>query len=174
MKEYNSIGRLSRIVVFDMKGLRDFADAHCISLSAFIETGGAPDWASVERSIVADQPAIIRFPRGEGSMGRTLSHGDLMHMIGMVIRLAQQHRDRVAGGDVHADVAQHQWVGLCALDLQQDAERAVVMAVLADQAGQPGEAAGADGGEVGGHHTQDQEGHEHCAGHLTQRCLIRL
>ena len=61
---------LSRIVVFDMKGLRDFADAGCISLSAFVETGGAADWTAAVRAIEADQPAVIQF-----SARRRLRHG---------------------------------------------------------------------------------------------------
>ena len=74
---------LSRIVVFDMKGLRDFADANCISLSTFIDSGGPADWALAVRSIDADQPAVVQFPRGEDfGMGRPLTHGDLMHMVG--------------------------------------------------------------------------------------------
>jgi long-chain acyl-CoA synthetase len=74
---------LSRIVLFDMKGLRDFADDSCTSLSAFVETGGTADWAAAVRAIEADQPAVIQFPRGEASgMGRTLTHGDVMHMVG--------------------------------------------------------------------------------------------
>jgi long-chain acyl-CoA synthetase len=32
------------------------------------------------RAIEADQPAVIQFPRGD-SMGRTLTHGDLVHMV---------------------------------------------------------------------------------------------
>jgi long-chain acyl-CoA synthetase len=72
---------LSRIVVFDMKGLRDFADADCVSLAAFAETGGGADWAAAVRSIAADQPAVIQFPRGD-SLGRTLTHSDLVHMVG--------------------------------------------------------------------------------------------
>lgn len=74
---------LSRIVVFDMKGLRDFTDANCIGLSAFVAAGGAADWTAAVRAIEADQPAVIQFPRGDDSpLGRTLTHGDLMHMIG--------------------------------------------------------------------------------------------
>jgi long-chain acyl-CoA synthetase len=77
---------LSRIVVFDMKGLRDFADASCVSLAAFVETGGSADsvthWAAAVRAIEATQPAVIQFPRGEGfAVGRTLTHGDIMHMV---------------------------------------------------------------------------------------------
>jgi long-chain acyl-CoA synthetase len=73
---------LSRIVVFDMKGLRDFADANCVGLSRFTATAGAADWTASIRAIEAHQPAVIQFPRGESrGMGRTLTHGDLMHMI---------------------------------------------------------------------------------------------
>ena len=73
---------LSRIVVFDMKGLRDFTDANCIGLSAFIESGDAADWDLAVRSIEADQPAVVQFSSGAGSgSGRTLTHGDLMHMV---------------------------------------------------------------------------------------------
>jgi long-chain acyl-CoA synthetase len=72
---------LSRIVVFDMKGLRDFVDIGCVSLAGFTQTGTATDWASAIKAIQSDQPAVILFPRG-GSLGRTLTHGDLMHMVG--------------------------------------------------------------------------------------------
>ena len=73
---------LSRVVVFDMKGLRDFADAACVSLAGFIEAGGSPDWAAAVRTLEADQPAVILFPRDKGfGTGRTLTHGDLMHMV---------------------------------------------------------------------------------------------
>jgi long-chain acyl-CoA synthetase len=71
---------LSRIVVFDMKGLRDFIDIGCVSLADFIQTGTATDWFAAVRAIEADQPAVIQFPRGD-SMGRTLTHGDLAHMV---------------------------------------------------------------------------------------------
>ena len=40
---------LSRIVVFDMKGLRDFADAGCISLADFAKAGRGADWAAAVR-----------------------------------------------------------------------------------------------------------------------------
>jgi long-chain acyl-CoA synthetase len=73
---------LSRIVVFDMKGLRDFADAGCLSLAGFTETAEAIDWAAAVRAIEPDQPAVVQFPRGENSdTGRTLTHGDLVHMV---------------------------------------------------------------------------------------------
>jgi long-chain acyl-CoA synthetase len=84
---------LSRIVVFDMKGLRDFADAGCVSLAGFTEAGASADWAAAVRSIGADQPAVIVFPRNE-SMGRTLTHGDLVHMVSTArARLPLRHND---------------------------------------------------------------------------------
>jgi long-chain acyl-CoA synthetase len=75
---------LSQIVVFDMKGLRDFADANCLSLAAFVETASASAsvWAAAVGTIEADQPAVIQFPHEESfGLGRTQTHGDLMHMI---------------------------------------------------------------------------------------------
>jgi long-chain acyl-CoA synthetase len=72
---------LSRIVVFDMKGLRDFVDAGCVSLSSFIQAETPADWSAAVQAIEPDQPAVIQFPRGD-SMGRTLTHGDLVHMMG--------------------------------------------------------------------------------------------
>ncbi len=71
---------LSLIVVFDMKGLRDFTDAGCVSLGDFVKTGGTADWQAAIQKIEPDQPAVIQFPRGE-SIGRTLTHGDLVHMV---------------------------------------------------------------------------------------------
>ena len=71
---------LSRIVVFDMKGLRDFVDAGCVSLSSFIQAETPADWSAAVQAIEPDQPAVIQFPRGD-SMGRTLTHGDLVHMM---------------------------------------------------------------------------------------------
>lgn len=74
---------LERIVVFDMKGLRDFADATVTSLDAFGD--GAVDqtqWAACVDAINADQTAVIQFPRSDtGGSGRALTHGDLAHMI---------------------------------------------------------------------------------------------
>ena len=72
---------LSRIVVFDMKGLRDFADASCTGFSAFIEAGEAVAWTDSVRTLAADTPAVIQFPRGQDfGLARTLTHGDIVHM----------------------------------------------------------------------------------------------
>jgi long-chain acyl-CoA synthetase len=71
---------LSRIVVFDTKGLRDFVDAGCVSLSNFIQAGSPADWAAAVQAIKPDQPAVMQFPRGD-SLGRALTHDDLVHMM---------------------------------------------------------------------------------------------
>jgi long-chain acyl-CoA synthetase len=109
---------LSRIVVFDMKGLRDFADANCIGLSAFVETGGAADWTGAVRAIEADQPAVIQFPRGEGfGIGRTLTHGDLMHMVGAAReRLPIKPNDNRLAMLRMADITERVWGLYLALD----------------------------------------------------------
>ena len=111
---------LSRIVVFDMKGLRDFTDANCIGLSGFIATGGVSSaiatggvagWASAVTAIEADQPAVIQFPRGAGSgMGRTLTHGDLMHMVGAArARLPMHPKDERLAVLRLADITERVW-----------------------------------------------------------------
>jgi long-chain acyl-CoA synthetase len=74
---------LSRIVVFDMKGLRDFVDANCVGIGRFVATNRVVDWIKAVRAIEADQPAVIQFPSDENyGIGRALTHGDLMHMVG--------------------------------------------------------------------------------------------
>jgi long-chain acyl-CoA synthetase len=84
---------LARIVVFDMKGLRDFTGPGCDSLDTFSEAAPAADWAAAIRTIEADQPAVIQFPRGD-SLGRTLTHGDLVHMVNAArARLPLQQSD---------------------------------------------------------------------------------
>ncbi|MDR3531189.1 MAG: AMP-binding protein [Rhodopila sp.] len=102
---------LSRIVVFDMKGLRDFADSRSASLNRFVETGGSADWTAAVKAIEADQPAVIQFPRADGSgLGRPLSHGDLMHMISAArSRLPiQPHDERLAVLPL-ADITERVW-----------------------------------------------------------------
>ncbi len=71
---------LSRIVIFDMKGLREFHDPQCFSLDGFVVTDGTP--APVAAPPIPDDPALIVFPRGPSSgIGHTLTHGDVMHMV---------------------------------------------------------------------------------------------
>lgn len=107
----NRCPALSRVVVFDMKGLRDFADDACIGLSRFVATGSAADWAAAIRTIEPDQPAVIQFPRGAGSgMGRTLTHGDLMHMISAArARLPLQTNDERLAVLRLADITERVW-----------------------------------------------------------------
>ena len=71
---------LTRVVIFDMKGLRDFSDPQCSSFADFTAhgRGRAPD----TQPITDSQPALVLFPRGESaSAGHMLTHGDVMHMI---------------------------------------------------------------------------------------------
>jgi long-chain acyl-CoA synthetase len=71
---------LQRIVVIDMKGLRDFADPMCESLQSFVAHGAdAGDWDAGVAAITADQPAVLLLPRNGTS--RTLTHGDALHLI---------------------------------------------------------------------------------------------
>lgn len=71
---------LQRIVIIDMKGLRDFADPMCESLQSFVTRGGNDgDWDDGIAAIAADQPAVLLLPRGGPS--RTLTHGDALHLI---------------------------------------------------------------------------------------------
>ena len=102
---------LSRIVVFDMKGLRDFADANCVGLAEFAETGGQADWTAAIRLVEAGQPAVIQFPRGAGNgLGRSLTHGDLMHMIGAArARLPIQPSDERLAVSRMSDITERVW-----------------------------------------------------------------
>jgi long-chain acyl-CoA synthetase len=107
----NRCPALSRIVVFDMKGLRDFADASCVGLGALARAG---DWAALDiatKAIEAGHPAVIQFPRGEGSgLGQTLTHGDLMHMVGAArARLPIQPSDERLAVSRLADITERVW-----------------------------------------------------------------
>lgn len=71
---------LQRIVIIDMKGLRDFADPMCESLTAFAARGSGDDgWNAGVAAIHSDQPAILMVPRSGAS--QTLTHGDTLHLI---------------------------------------------------------------------------------------------
>jgi long-chain acyl-CoA synthetase len=79
---------LQRIVIFDMKGLRDFADPICESFQAFIARGIERDgahshaWQAGIGAITAEQPAVLLFPHGGvAGKGRVLTHGDALHLI---------------------------------------------------------------------------------------------
>jgi long-chain acyl-CoA synthetase len=71
---------IQRIVIIDMKGLRDFADPLCESLQSFVARGGKDNgWDAGIAAIATDQPAVLLLPRIGPS--RTLTHGDALHLI---------------------------------------------------------------------------------------------
>ncbi len=71
---------LRRIVIIDMKGLRDFQDPDCISLTELIAEGvGQPDWKSSSAAVSADQTAAILVHRADPS--RRITHADIMRQI---------------------------------------------------------------------------------------------
>jgi len=65
---------LQRIVIIDMKGLRDFADPMCIGLKAFVGS----DSKAAPVSVAAEQPAVLLVR--DGNL-QTLSHGETMSLI---------------------------------------------------------------------------------------------
>lgn len=71
---------LRRIVIIDMKGLRDFADPMCVSLQSFAARGGdANGWNASIAAITSDQPAVLSLPPTGAS--RVLTHGDALGLI---------------------------------------------------------------------------------------------
>jgi long-chain acyl-CoA synthetase len=79
---------LQHIVIFDMKGLRDFTDPICESFDAFVARGAqhdrahAGDWDTGIAAVASDQPAVLLFPHGSAAgKGRMLTHGDALHLI---------------------------------------------------------------------------------------------
>jgi len=103
---------LGRIVVFDMKGLRDFADPMVISLETFGKaSAGGGDQAAAVQAITGDQSAVIQFPRGEASgFGRILTHGDLAHMVDAAsARLAIKAGDERLAVLRMADITERVW-----------------------------------------------------------------
>ena len=67
---------LRRIVIIDMKGLREFRDPQCISLTDLIDSGAG---GAAGVPVTADQAAVILVPR-TGDF-QTLTHGDIMRRI---------------------------------------------------------------------------------------------
>jgi long-chain acyl-CoA synthetase len=73
---------LARIVIMDMKGLRDFNDTSCQSLASFIAAGDPSGWEPSLAAIAPEHPAVILFPAGAAApAGRVLSHGEVARMI---------------------------------------------------------------------------------------------
>jgi len=70
---------LQRIVIIDMKGLRDFTDPGCEGLQSFIARGVAGvDWDGGIAAITAEQPAVLLLQGGKSWM---LTHGDALHLV---------------------------------------------------------------------------------------------
>lgn len=65
---------LQRIVIIDIKGLREFADPMCVSLQEFVVS----DAAARSATVTAEQPAILLLR--EGSQ-QTLNHGEAIELI---------------------------------------------------------------------------------------------
>jgi long-chain acyl-CoA synthetase len=78
---------LRRIVIFDMKGLRDLDDPMCESLPGFLARGGAHDdansaaWDAALRAVTPDQTAALLLPVGAAGAVETLSHRDVMTVV---------------------------------------------------------------------------------------------
>jgi long-chain acyl-CoA synthetase len=73
---------LQRIVIFDMKGLRDFSDPLCESFAVFTARGRDTNAEPAIAAIAADRPAILLLPHdGATGKGRTLTHGDALHLV---------------------------------------------------------------------------------------------
>ena len=71
---------LVRIVILEMKGLRDFNDPACESFDTFITRGGS-QIAGDDAAILSDQPAVLLFPRIAGGARRLLTHGQILNLV---------------------------------------------------------------------------------------------
>ena len=71
---------LRRIVIIDLKGLRDFQDPGCLGFARLIADGtGQSDWKSATASVAPDQTAAILLPRT--GAGRRITHAEIMRLI---------------------------------------------------------------------------------------------
>ena len=71
---------LQRIAIVDMKGLRDFSDASCVSLDDLIALGtGQSDWKAASEAITAGHIAAILYPRL--GAGHPITHGAIMQQL---------------------------------------------------------------------------------------------
>ncbi len=103
---------LASIVIFDMKGLREFSGPGCMSLDAFAASSPlASEWDASVNAVKADQPAVILFPRDDADLpGREFSHGDLSRMIGGAgARLMLRPRDERLAVLRMSDVTERIW-----------------------------------------------------------------
>lgn len=85
---------LARIVIMDMKGLRDFSDPMCESLAAFSARGGAlgADWAARVGAIDPASVAMLAVTSGTSEAPRlvALSHANLATQVGNAAALTGQ------------------------------------------------------------------------------------
>ncbi len=78
---------LRRIVILEMKGLRDFADSTSESWLDFLARAAAQEgakgdaWQAGVAAIDAEHPALLLFPQGTGGEGRMLTHGDALQLV---------------------------------------------------------------------------------------------
>jgi long-chain acyl-CoA synthetase len=78
---------LRRIVILEMKGLRDFSDSMSESWRDFLARGAEHDrangdaWKAGIAAITAEQSALLLFPQGTLGKGRSLTHGDALHLV---------------------------------------------------------------------------------------------
>lgn len=79
---------LRRIVILEMKGLRDFTDSGSESWRDFLARGAEePDrangdgWQAGIAAITAEQSALLLFPPGTAGKGHMLTHGDALQLV---------------------------------------------------------------------------------------------
>jgi long-chain acyl-CoA synthetase len=95
---------LQRIIIFDMKGLRDLDDPMCESLAGFLARGIAHDrdnptaWDTASHAVTPDQPAALLLPVGGQGVAQILTHRDVMTVVqDAATRVGQRYGDeRVA------------------------------------------------------------------------------
>jgi long-chain acyl-CoA synthetase len=78
---------LRRIVILEMKGLREFSDSMSEGWRDFLARGAEHDranddaWQAGIAAITAEQSALLLFPQGATGKGRMLTHGDALHLV---------------------------------------------------------------------------------------------
>jgi len=105
---------LARVIILDMKGLREFSDPQCVSLFAFVaQQGVAADWEASVNGVTHAQPAMVLYAREENSPTlppRTLTHREVLRRIGEAkSTLPLRPRDERLAVLRMADVAERLW-----------------------------------------------------------------
>ncbi len=86
---------LQRIVILDMKGLRDFTDSTSESWRDFLARGAEHDrahgdaWQAGVAAIASEQSALLLFPQGTAGKGRTLTHGDALQLVADAVAMLE-------------------------------------------------------------------------------------